>query len=144
MKKYVKSADQTDTQFNSQSFIQLLNDKGIDTTPHRYELHAQQYGGDNLYTQRFKCPGDYVAYFAMYLHESVKFDDVFEYFNNNVENLTNFINEHPDVEAMQEYAAYNWWGDGGDYVFYLKNLDTDEFLYQGDENEIEEDEAYDW
>jgi hypothetical protein len=42
------------------------------------------------------------------------------------------------VEAMNRHASSSWWGDGDDYIIYLKNLDTDTYLYDN----IEEYEEY--
>ena len=39
----------------------------------------------------------------------------------------------------------SWWGDGDDFIYYLKNLDTGKMLYQADDSMYEEydDDDYD-
>lgn len=142
MKIYIKSADDIlDKQFLHDTCNEL-NSVGIDTTMHNYELFARDYGDDDWgdsYIVRFKCPGDYLAYFAMLGHQEVKtlpglveviYDYAFSPRYKGCELLFEICGQ--SVESMKNYASSEWYGDSDDEVYYLKNLDTNTFLYGKD------------
>lgn len=118
-----------------EAILDLLESKGIDTTEYTYELHAQayeRYEDGDTYTETFTAPGDYLAYFSMLASGYFIPADTLEDYFGTMKNLTEFVNEHPSVESMKEYASANWWGDGSDYIHYLKNIDTGKFLYSAE------------
>lgn len=124
------------------SIIQILKDHNLDTTSHKYVMKAERYerytrGKD--YVSRCSCPGDYLAYFMMLLHKKSTAEALNEYFDD-AEEFREFVADHPTVSDIDRYASQNWWGDGDDYIFYLKNLDTGEMLYQSEEDEIYEED----
>lgn len=121
--------------------VDILKEHGIDTTKAQYELKAEsyeRYDSGKVYTRKFTCPGDYLAYFAMWVHRqpSVSSIDDLDYFED-------IVDENPTVGDIATYAEQNWWGDGDDYIIYLKNLNTGEILYSADEPE-EEYEEEEW
>lgn len=137
MKRYIFSSKNT-----SQSFIDSLKERGIDTTPSKYALHAEayeRYERGKRYTKRFSCEGDYLAYFSMLLHTKPSYKELLDYFDDE-DDLQEFIEDYPTTQDIAEYASENWWGDGDDYIIYLKNLTTGEYLYQGEEYMHDEDE----
>lgn len=134
--------------FNSiKDVVKMLNSWGIDTTKHRYELEAEEYeryGSGSQYRYRFTAPGDWVAYFAMQLHRDMSPDAVVEYLNDYFDDEDELA-EINSIPAIRDTAAMSWWGDGDDFIHYLKNLDTGEILYQADDSMYEEydDDDYD-
>lgn len=140
MKRYIKS--NTDNELTNQSIVELLRSRGIDTTKAKYELKAQRYERYEegaTYTKRFMCPGDYFAYFSMHVHEQPSASNL-DYWTNEFEEM---LDECPTVDDMREYATCYWWGDGDDFIIYLKNLSTGEYLYGPEYIEEEYDEE-DW
>lgn len=141
MKKYIRNSE--GNEYTYQDMIQQLNDLGIDTTIHHYELQAEEYGryedGD-VYTFKFTAPGDYLAYFAMCFHKNFNKSNILSYMKE-----YNEYDEVPEsLEDMADHASSLWWGDGDDLIIYLKNLDTGEYLY-GSEHESEDYESEeDW
>lgn len=133
-----------------------LKSHGIDTTMHKYELRAQEYerySDGSQYTVKFKCPGDYLAYLAMVLHKRVRTQSSFadalvDYFL--YEDDTDFSSLFDEcgytVNDMADHAESCWWGDGGDYITLLKNLDTGEVLYSAepDYDEFDDREDDEW
>lgn len=121
----------------------LLNSRGIDTTRNKYELCAEVYerfGGGDRYKRRFDCPGDFIAYFSMVFHARPVLDDVLDY-------SVEIQDDWTTLDDMKEHASEYWWGDGDDYIIYLKNLTTGKDLYTGDDSidyYEEEDEDYDF
>ena len=135
MKRYIRSSTTNDT------LKQLLQEHGIDTTPAKYELYAEtyeRYESGRKYKKKFTCDGDYVAYFSMLLHSKPTYDKLVDYFSE--DELEEFIEENPTVEDIADYASSSWWGDGDDFIIYLKNLNTGEYLYGPEETEDEYDE----
>ena len=168
MKKYVAAAEQVDLRsMSNKDFLKYvcagLKSRGIDTTLHKYEMKAEayeRYGGGETYVVDFKCPGDYLAYVAMSLagHRAVRTlggladavsdiaDDFIDVDNNRID-FDAFLEEYGrTVAGMEDFASENWWGDGDDYIIYLKNLDTGKTLYKGDdpEPEIYDEDEEDW
>lgn len=68
------------------------------------------------------------------------YDEIHDYFDNEEE-----LAEISSIPAIRDTAAMSWWGDGDDFIHYLKNLDTGEMLYQTDDSMYEEydDDDYD-
>ena len=59
--------------------------------------------------------------------------------------LLEYFEEYPTYESLLKMAKEEWWGDGDDYIFYLKNLTTGETLYEGtDSYDEDEDDEYDF
>ena len=139
-----RSLKATIGELTNSSLVSFLKANGIDTTKHKYELYAEEYeryGSGGRYKKKFTCPGDYLAYFSMQLHRSPTAEALEDY-GYDTEELEEFISEHSTVEDMDNYANSNWWGDGDDYIIYLKNLDTGEYLCEQEEEQEEEEE--DW
>lgn len=143
MKRYIKSSESDN--FTNADIVNMLNDAGIDTTKAQYELRAQEYdryeSGAN-YTKKFTCPGDWLAYWSMLLHKCPNATN-FQDHGYELDELAEYIEDNPTVEDMNELASSNWWGDGDDYIIYLKNLTTGHYLY-GPEEIVEEFEEEDW
>lgn len=125
----------------------VLRSWGIDTTKHKYEMVAEEYerySSGSRYTVEFICPGDYLAYFAMTGHRAVTtlhglVETVCDYYISDLNNLKGEMEESmpKSLEAMEEKASEYWWGDGDDYIFYLRNLDTGEVLYDSGNDDME-------
>ena len=134
----------------SRELLETLKSHGIDTTKCQYELTAEEYERyhpGEVYTIKFSCPGDYLAYFSMWMHERpsiARFEAA--YGDDLILEMEDCLNRFPTVEALAEHAAANWWGDGDDYIISLKNLTTGELLYRGEYEypEAEDDDEYDW
>lgn len=149
MKRYIESSSNFDKITNAK-VIKLLKDHGIDTTMQQYELCAQgyeRYGSGSNYRIKFKCPGDWLAYISMAIHESITPSTLSDYFYD-MDGIVEMVDLYPSVEAIAEHASEAWYGDGDDYIYYLKNLTTGQMLYEGDEGYYEdeyddEDEWYD-
>ena len=142
MKMYVRASE---SDFTNADLVQLLKDHNIDTTKQKYELRAEgyeRYGSGKLYTRKFTCPGDWLAYLSMQFHKSPTADVLMDYFDD-VDELIEFVEDYPTVQKIENHAASNWWGDGDDYIIYLKNLTTGKYLYESEEGE-EEFEEEDW
>lgn len=140
MKRYIKAS--TDN-----NMIKVLNDAGIDTTTAKYELKAEtyeRYGAGRRYLKKFTCPGDYLAYISMVLHTKPTEEEINDYFGS----VQELVDEYPTVADIADHAAVNWWGDGDDYIIYLKNLTTGKMLYEGgddeevDEEDLDDDDEY--
>ena len=134
---------------SEKEFLRLLckrlNDLGIDTSMHIYEMKArayeryERYASSKPYVIRFTCPGDYLAYFAMAGHMDVKtldglantiYEQYFEYFDFD-EGFSNMIEYcGTTVKSAARHAKEYWWGDGDDYIYYLVNNDTQDVLYE--------------
>ena len=141
MKKAIRSLEADSRKYDSK-FTQILKDNGIDTTPHRYELKAEtyeRYGGGQIYTKKFRCEGDYLAYFSMLFHTRPTESEILDFYDS-YEDFAEFVEGNPSVEDMKESASRCWWGDGDDFIIYLKNLDTGDILYESDYEEEEYDE----
>lgn len=93
------------------------------------------------YKKKFTCPGNYLAYFAMTIHGTPNYEKIEDRFG--LDYFEEIVNDHPTIEDIEDYASDCWWGDGDDYIIYLKNLTTGEILYQAEE-EDEYDEEDDW
>lgn len=131
---------------DNKGLIQLLKDRGIDTTFHRYELYAQtyeRYEEGSKYKLKFKCPGDYLAYFSMALHETPNYDNM-EFYCGGIEEIAEFLDEYPTLNDIRSCAEEYWWGDGSDYIIYLKNIDTGDKLYFAEDDELYFAEDDDW
>lgn len=147
MKKYVKATSDEDKRLWKQ-VIQKCKEAGIDVTSNKYEMMAEKYmryGAGANYTIRFSAPGNYFAYTAMYIHQPLNIDNLLEFIEDQFGGIQDMLDEYPSEESMKEYASAVWYGDGDDYIFYLKNTTTGELLYEGDAGDIYEDEDYeDW
>lgn len=143
-KKYpgTKITASEDIGFTNADVIRILKEHGIDTTKCQYELKAEgyeRYGGGQHYVKKFTCPGNYLAYFAMCFHRSPNAELIDDWFGE--EGFIELVEECPTVSEMEDHASCYWWGDGDDYIYYLKNLTTGEVLYDsGEEPEYYEDE----
>ena len=136
------SADNNYTPLTNKELIKMLDDAGIDTTKCKYELRAEsyeRYGSGRKYTRKFTCPGDWLAYFSMILHKQPTAEAIDDYFE---DDFKEYIQDYPTVDAIAGHASSHWWGDGDDYIIYLKNLTTGQILYSADgyEEESEDDE----
>lgn len=142
MKKYIACSSE-----GNQKLIELLSSFGIDTTISTYELRAEEYERyqeGNRYSKKFKCPGNWLAYFSMLVHGQPSYENL-EYELGDVEGeLSYYAEQCPTVTAMGDRAARDWWGDGDDYIISLKNLTTGEVLYQGNEEYYEEGSEEEW
>ena len=157
MKRYIKSSYTLDelSQMSDKDCLKAicaeLRAHGVDTTMHNYELEAEayeRYSSGSMYKVKFRCPGDYLAYFAMAAHKKVVtlsglvdeirftiemyggFDGFFEEFGTTVKSMCN-------------HASDYWYGDGDDHIVYLKNLDTGKFLYNEGYQSYETEDS-DW
>jgi len=129
MKLYIKATTQTD----AQKFLQVLKDYGIDTTKFQYELRAEKYSRNEkgpTYTRRFICPGDYIAFFSMYLHRGPTPQNLLDEMD--IEEFQELVDTYPSIGQMAKEAKECWWGDRDDYIVYLKNLTTGKTLYNGE------------
>ena len=141
---------------SSDDFSAILNElksAGIDTTKYKYEMKAERYEryeSGPIYTIKFTCPGDYLAYTAMAVHKSLTKDIIVnffdEYYGVTVDNIDEMFDIVPaSLDEMDDFANSNWWGDGDDYIIYLKNLTTGEYLCGPNEEEYEDEEVdEDW
>ena len=142
MKRYIKAS--MDYEWTNKSIVELLESRGIDTTKAEYELKAQRYERYDegaVYTRKFTCPGDYLAYFSMTIHSQPNASNI--NFHYPGDEFIDIVDECPTVEDIADYAEQYWWGDGDDYIIYLKNLSTNEYLY-GSEKVEEEYDNEDW
>ena len=125
--------------------INMLRDMKIDTTFHRYELYAQnyeRYEDGKKYRLKFKCPGDYLALYAGILHETPNYENMESYFGD-IDDIAEYVEDYPTVSSIQSRVD-SYSGDGGDFIIYLKNLDTGDYLYSVKEPEDEYEDEYDW
>lgn len=113
---------------------------------HKYRLKAEgyeRYSAGGIYSRTFKAPNDYIALFSMVLHGSPSLRNLEDYFEPS--EILELLEEHPTFDALLDFAASVWWGDGDDYIISLTNLDTGNVLYEGDyEPEDEDDDSYDY
>lgn len=147
MKKYIKAANQDSITFSS--VLEALKNAGIDTTKSSYEMRAEtyeRYRESNLYTIKFTCPGDYLAYLAMYIHEPLTKANILNFIEEYFGNLDKMLKEIPSLPDMRNVASSFWWGDGSDYIIYLRNLTTGETLHEADyyPDEYEDEYEEDW
>ena len=144
MKKVIKPVECADEEYSSVTYPELINrlkELGIDTTKHHYELKAEGYDNGAIYTFKFTAPGDYLAYISMLLHRNFNRSNLIEMIDDYYGD--EWADEIPQsLEAMEDKAYDAWYGDGDDGIYYLKNLDTDEFLYDSEVPE-EDEEEYD-
>ena len=75
----------------------------------------------------------------MILHKQPTAEAIDDYFE---DDFKEYIQDYPTVDAIAGHASSHWWGDGDDYIIYLKNLTTGQILYSADgyEEESEDDE----
>ena len=137
-----------DGRLTNADVVRILKDHGIDTTKCQYELKAEEYerySRGQHYVKKFACPGDYLAYLAMLFHRGPNAALIDAWYGGK-EGFIEEIEDHPTVEDMAEYACSIWWGDGDDFIYYLKNLTTGDILYQSDESPeyYEDDEEDEW
>lgn len=109
----------------------------------KYSMRAERYGDDGTYTLRFSAPNDYIALFAMLLHESPSINAMIEYFDD-LESIKYYFDEFPTYDDLYKFASESWWGDGDDFIIELKNLNTGETLYEGESNDEVDDDDYDY
>lgn len=128
----VRASQDVDRPLMMRDIIRKLREWGLDTTRHRYELKAEEYrryGWESapIYTFKFTAPGDYLAYFSMCLHQNFSPSALVDLIE-----TSESLEEYPHtLEGIDELASSTWYGDGDDYIIYLKNLDTGEVLYDG-------------
>ena len=143
MKKMIKASQQP--KFTNKVLEKILRDADLWEDLQDYELKAQRYERyDNgaVYTKKFMCPGDWLAFLSMIVHKEPNAKTLREDYYDK-ESIEELIEECPTVDAIEEYASRNWWGDGDDYIIYLKNLSTNEYLYGPNEEPIDEDDDED-
>lgn len=134
MKRLIKGADANildSTRVTNQDLVNFLQSEGIDTALYTYELCARKYDryeSGRPYLKRFKCPGNYLAYFSMLMHQQPNANAIEEYYGS-LDEFKSFVDTYPKESLIKSYASENWWGDGDDYIFYLKNVDTGRYLY---------------
>lgn len=129
------------TQLADASIKSFLQANNIDTTSAKYELCAEayeRYESGRKYRKSFTCNGDWLAYLSMCLHGKPTAQRIEEYFD--VDGFIELVANYPTAQDIADHASNSWWGDGDDYIIYLKNLTTGEYLYQGEEEELVEDE----
>lgn len=139
--KAIKKSSQGE--FSDKLIKSLLQAENIDTTKHKYELQAKEHDLLNrgeVYTKRFVCSGDWLAYLSMALHNSPTATRVNKYFGQ--AGFENLIDACPTVNDIRIHAGANWYGDNDDFIIYLKNLDTDKYLYGPEEPDEEDWEDY--
>lgn len=143
MKRMIKASE--DNTLAAQ-VLSILQSHGIDITKAKYQLKATTYYDQFPYAKQFNCLGDYLAYFSMIFHQSVTPTELVEDYFGDIDEFAEFVDEHPTVESISDYASEHWWGDGDDYIIQLKNLTTNDVLYQGHEDVIEDviDEEDSW
>lgn len=160
MKRYIKSSHTLDelSKMSDKDCLKAICEElkahGIDTTMHNYELGAetyQRFSSGPMYNVKFRCPGDYLAYFAMIAHqEAATLSGLVDAIYTTIEMYDGFDGFFEEfgttVKSMYDHAFESWWGDGDDYIVYLKNLDTGETLYSGGDGGYEsyETEDSDW
>lgn len=113
----------------SPSAYQKIIDKFGDHND-RYLMVAEAYDrapSHRIYKLRFNAPNDYLAFFAMTLHDEPTEENILAYYEE--EGLEEFFEEYPTIEAIKEFAEANWWGDGDDYIILLENASKEEDLY---------------
>ena len=146
MKRYIKISEEGS--LTNKDMVEVLKSMGIDTTMSQYELRAEEYerySSGTLYAKKFKCPGDWLAYLSMAIHGTPNAEQLGDHFDvYTKEDFEEFASDYPTVEDMKDCASSCWWGDGDDYIIYLKNLTTGETLYQGDSDYYEDEEDEDW
>ena len=138
MKRMIR-ASQTE-KFTNADLKKILKDADLWEELQDYELKAQRYerySNGAVYTKKFMCPGDWLAFLSMLVHNEPNARTLQE------EDIQDLIEECPTVEDMEQHASKNWWGDGDDYIIYLKNLNTNEYLYGPEEESFDEDEDED-
>lgn len=134
------------TLITKENLLELLKSYDIDTTMCQYELFAEsyeRYSGGETYKLKFKCPGDYLAYLSMNIHAAPTVKNLNERYDGIEDFQREILDEIPSIEAMAMTASDSWYGDGDDYIIYLKNLTTNELLY-GPMNMEELDDDNSW
>lgn len=142
MKRYIREANQSEDQYEltDAAILKLFDELGIDSTRYRYELKAEtyeRYKRGRTYVKTFTCNGDYFAYFSMFLHTKPTAEGLSEYFDD-FDAFKDLVEANPTVEDIKDYASAFWFGDGDDFVFYLKNLDNSKVLYEADYEDYDE------
>ena len=123
--------DRFELGWNESDMLDMLKEHHIDTTLNEYELVAlgyERYSAGKPYTLAFECHGDYLAYFAMGLHEEPNFDAIDDMYTQY--DFEDMLDEFPDVDAIKAHAESFWWGDGDDYIYSLTNTTTGKVLYE--------------
>jgi len=143
MKKMIRASQEA--RFTNADLKKMLKDADLWEDLQDYELKAQRYErytNGAVYTKKFMCPGDWLAFLSMRVHKEPNARTLQEdyYVKEDIEEM---IEECPTVAAMEDYASRNWWGDGDDYIIYLKNLSTNEYLYGPEEEPFDEDDEGD-
>lgn len=134
-----------------QELINTLNSWGVDTTKATYELFAEEYGryGEGgTYKVVFTAPGDWVAYLSMQLHDEMEAESVLEFLEEywgveTIDDIEEIPEEVRTEKGMKDYATSQWWGDGDDYIIYLKNLSNGKVIYANTYNGPSECECED-
>ena len=120
MKRWIKASK---AEFTNAELVQMLKDHDIDTTKAKYELKAQRYERYEegaIYIKKFTCSGDWLAYFSMQFHRQPNAEEIDDYYGR--EEFEEMVEDYPTIDAILTTASKNWWGDGDDYIIYLKNL----------------------
>ena len=142
MKRYIRAVSQPveSTEITDEAILKLFDELGIDSTRHRYELKAEtyeRYESGRKYVKKFTCSGDYLAYFSMLLHTKPTAESLSEYFDD-FDEFKDLVEANPTVEDIKDYASACWYGDGDDYIIYLKNLDNSKVLYEAEDEDYDE------
>lgn len=144
MKRFIKASKEEFTPLTNEGILNTLKEYGIDTKKAQYELRAQEYTRyeeGSLYTVTFNCPGDWLAYLSMYVHRTPNAKNIVDsYLFRCQEDFDEFVEEYPTVSLIADRASSSWWGDGDDFIIYLKNFTTGQFLYGPEDNQYEEDD----
>ena len=128
----LRNQHRSDQHINSRSeYLNVLRSFDIDTTKSDYELFAESYDNRKPYKKKFKCNGDYLAYFSMAVHGSPTKAKLDQYFG--IDEFAEIVEAYPTLEDISAVAEQSWFGDGDDYIYYLKNLTTGETLYASEE-----------
>lgn len=141
---YIKAS--TEGVLTNSELVAMLKSHGLDTKVCEYELYAEtyeRYSAGSRYKKKFKCPGDWLAYLSMSVHNQPSAERLDDY-GIDRDRLRELLEECPTVSKMKEYASMYWWGDGDDYTYYLQNLTTEKTLYEGDAGEGEYYEEEEW
>lgn len=150
MKRYIHANKIREHEINTNAeLVEYMKSKGHDTTMSEYELildDEDRFGtGEGLIVKRFRCPGDYLAYFSLCLAASPTAERLGDYFGW-FEEMDKYVDEYPTEEDIEKFAHRAWWGDGGALRLRLKNLTTGDVLYQDERygDPTEEEDFEEW
>ncbi len=143
MKRMIRAAENT---FTNAKLVQLLKERGIDTTKHNYELKYnffERFEDAKPRTLKFTCPGDYLAFYSMMcwsIPDAANLEDFYgseEYF------IEEGLDEYPSIKSIKN-AGYNFYNAEEFQVVHLKNMDTGEILWADEDATEEYESEEDW